>query len=41
LIELHAHVEEQGAPWARALDAEIWRELVASTERRRLSLAPF
>ncbi len=41
LIELHAHVEEQTAPWARALDAEIWRELVASTERRRLSLAPF
>ena len=41
LIELHAHVEEQAAQWARALDAEIWRELVASTERRRLSLAPF
>ena len=41
LIELHAHVEEQPAGWARALDAEIWRELVASTERRRLSLAPF
>jgi hypothetical protein len=41
LIELHAHVEEQSAGWARALDAEIWRELAASTERRRLSLAPF
>ena len=41
LIELHAHVEEQSAPWARALDAEIWKELVVSTERRRLSLAPF
>jgi len=41
LIELHAHVEEQDAPWARALDAEIWRELVVSTERRRFSLAPF
>lgn len=41
LIELHAHVEEEKAPWARALDAEIWRELVVSTERRRLSLAPF
>lgn len=41
LIELHAHVEEQTAPWARALDAEIWRELALSTERRKLSLAPF
>ena len=41
LIELHVHVEEQAAPWARALETEIWRELVASTERRRLSLAPF
>jgi hypothetical protein len=41
LIELHAYVEEQAAPWARAVEAEIWRELVASTERRRLSLAPF
>jgi hypothetical protein len=41
LIELHAHVEGQDAPWARALDAEIWRELVVSTERRRFSLAPF
>jgi hypothetical protein len=41
LIELHAHVEElEGAP-ARALDAAIWRELVLSTERRKLSLAPF
>ena len=41
LIELHAHVEEQDAPWARAVDAEIWRELIASTERRRFALAPF
>ena len=41
LIELHAHVEEQRGPGARALDDAIWRELVASTERRRLSLAPF
>jgi hypothetical protein len=40
-IDLHAHVEEQDAPWARAVDAEIWRELVASTERRRFALAPF
>ena len=41
LIDLHAHVESVDAPWARALDAEIWRELVASTERRRFSLSPF
>lgn len=41
LIDLHAHVESQDAPWARALDAEIWRELVTSTERRRFALSPF
>jgi hypothetical protein len=41
LIELHAHVETQDAAWARAVDAEIWRELVTSTERRRFALAPF
>ena len=41
LIDLHAHVESVDAPWARTLDAEIWRELVASTERRRFSLSPF
>jgi hypothetical protein len=41
LIELHAHVESVDAPWARAVDAEIWRELVASTERRRFALSPF
>jgi len=41
LIELHAHVEEQSAPWARDMDDAIWRELVVSTERRRFALAPF
>jgi hypothetical protein len=41
LIELHAHVEAQDADWARAVDGEIWSELVASTERRRFALAPF
>ena len=41
LIDLHAYVESQDAPWARAVDDEIWRELVASTERRRFSLSPF
>ena len=41
LIELHAHVESLSTPAARTLDDEIWRELVASTERRRFALAPF
>jgi hypothetical protein len=41
LIDLHAHVEAQSAPWARAVEGEIWRELVASTERRRFALGPF
>jgi hypothetical protein len=41
LIELHAHVEQLSGPEARRLDEAIWRELVASTERRRLSFALF
>jgi hypothetical protein len=41
LIALHAHVETLATPAARALDAEIWRELAASTERRKLSLGAF
>jgi len=41
LIELHAHVESLATPQARALEDEIWRELVTSTERRRFALAPF
>ena len=41
LIELHAHVEEQSSAQARAIEAAIWRELSASTERRKLGLAPF
>jgi hypothetical protein len=40
LIELHAWVEEAGDA-AADLDAAIWSELLASTERRRVSLAPF
>ena len=41
LIELHAWVQQaQGAPAAR-LDEEIWRELSASTERRRSLLDRF
>lgn len=41
LIELHAHVEELKGPAARHLEAEIWKELRRSTERRALSLSPF
>ena len=40
LIELHAHVETQGGEAARRVEATIWRELAASTERRKLSLGP-
>ena len=38
LIELHAHVEELDSPQARRLEAEIWQELVVSTERRALPM---
>ncbi len=41
LIELHAHVEEIDSAEARAVEAAIWRELVQSTERRRLMLGAF
>lgn len=41
VIELHVHVEALIAPAARELDEAIWRELVASAERRRLSSAAF
>ena len=41
LIELHAHVESQDGDDARRIEAEIWRELAASTGRRRLSLGSF
>jgi hypothetical protein len=41
LIELHAHVETLDAPEARRIEAAIWRELAASTERRKLSISPF
>jgi hypothetical protein len=40
LIELHAHVEAQRGDAARRIEAAIWRELAASTERRKLSLGP-
>jgi len=39
LIELHAWAESQ--PGATALNAAIWAELTKSTQRRKLSAAPF
>jgi len=41
LIELHAHLEELPGDGARRLEAAIWRELAASTERRKLALGPY
>ena len=41
LIELHAQVESESSPEARRLEEVIWSELARSTERRRLSTAPF
>ncbi len=38
LIDLHAHVEELSSPEARRIETAIWRELVASTERRHVSM---
>jgi len=41
LIELHAHVEAQLGLDAGRIEAAIWKELLESTERRRLSSAQF
>ncbi len=41
LIELHAHVEELDSPGARRIEDAIWRELAASTERRRIGIGAF
>lgn len=41
LIALHAHLETLATPAAREVEETIWRELAASTERRRLSLGAF
>ena len=41
LIDLHVHVEERDDEAAAALERAIWRELVASTDRRMLPGAPF
>jgi hypothetical protein len=40
LIDLHAAAEKHGSDIARALEAAIWIELSASTERRRLAGSP-
>ncbi len=41
LIELHTHVETLDTPEASRIEQAIWRELVVSTERRKLSIGPF
>jgi hypothetical protein len=41
LIELHAQVETLETSEARRIEEGIWRELVASTERRKLAMGPF
>ena len=41
LIELHTLIESQPGSEARNIEAAIWKELLASTERRRLSSAQF
>ncbi len=41
LTLLHARLEEQDDPAARALEADLWDELRRSTERRALSMGPF
>ena len=41
LIELHVLVESLDSPQAKRVESRIWRELQASTERRKLSLDSF
>ena len=41
LIQLHAHVEELEGEAARSLEDGIWAELLESTVRRKISIAPF
>ncbi len=41
LIELHAAVADLEGDAPRRLESAIWSELVASTERRKLGMAPF
>ncbi len=41
LIELHAAVEALDGPVAQEIEEAIWQELALSTERRKISTAPF
>jgi len=41
LIDLHSYVESQMGSEARKVEEAIWAELARSTERRRISTAPF
>lgn len=41
LVDLHSYVENEAGADARRIEEEIWKELVKSTERRRLVAAPF
>jgi len=41
LIDLHTHIESLDTPEAHRVEEAIWRELSASTERRRLMMGPF
>lgn len=41
LVDLHAHLEGLESAAARALEDELWGELVRSVERRRVSLQAF
>lgn len=41
LIDLQAALEARSDPDAQALDADIWRELARSVERRRIASANF
>jgi hypothetical protein len=41
LIDLHAAIESDPSTESRRLENRVWDELVASTERRRLSISMF
>ena len=41
LLRLHVHVEESSTPAAKQVEAAIWKELLASTERRKSVLGNF
>jgi hypothetical protein len=41
LIDLQSYIENETGPDARRIEDQIWKELVKSTERRRLVAAPF